>query len=363
MSLLNDMLRDLDARRSRPADLGTLALAGVAPALSRNVPRLPLGRLALGIALAVGLAATGVYLAAQLTAVAPALPVTTDDALSTPGALAAAIPATLENAIPVTPPATPTTESPVRPPEPPAITVATTTTARNEPAPTQPVRSTPEPRATTRPTVAEPARPAAAIQTRVRALSPEEQAQQAFERGVAALRQDQAQRAETLWREALALQPGHEAARLALAGLQAHQQRSAEALALLAAGQALDPGSVELARLRGHLLLQQGRPEEARRVLENAAPAARAQADYQALLGTLYQRLGLHDLAVEHYRRALARQPDQGLWWMGLGVSLDQSREADAAREAYRTALGYGLSPALQDYLRGRLAALVNPDG
>ena len=364
MSLLNDMLRDLDARRSRPADLGTLTLQGVAPALPRTAPAWPLGKLALGLALAVGLAATAVYFGYPRPALVPAIPAA---GISMPAAssLAASRPATVEDEVPAAPATRPATEPQSHVPAAPAVTASAVPMAetRTEPEPIQPVRAVTAPNPETRPAVAARAQAGTGTQTRVRALSAHEQAQQVFEQGAAALRQDQPRRAENLWREALALQPEHQPARLALAGLQARQQRSEEALALLAAGLALEPRSVELARLRGHLLLQQDRLEEARRVLEAAAPAARQQADYLALLGTLYQRLGQHGQAVVHYRQALGLQPDQGLWWMGLGVSLDQSQQGDAAREAFRTALGYGLSPALQQYIRGRLAALANQDG
>ena len=105
MSLLNDMLRDLDARRSRPADLGALALEGVTPALPRQVPRLPLGRLALGIALAVGLAGAGVHFAAQRAAVTPTPLVTV--AVPIPDAPAAARPVVMQNEAPTAPPALP----------------------------------------------------------------------------------------------------------------------------------------------------------------------------------------------------------------------------------------------------------------
>lgn len=363
MSLLNDMLRDLDARRSRPADLGALALQGVTPALPRTAPAWPPGKLALGLALAMGLAAAVVYFGYPRPAPAPTLPLVGGTTPSSTHAVAVPLPATVENEAPVAPATRPATEPHTQTAQAPAVTETRAPIPAPEPARPQPVRATSAPSAETRPAVIERAQPGASTQTRVRALSAHEQAQQAFEQGADALRQDQPRRAETLWREALALQPEHQPARLALAGLQARQHHTEEALALLAAGLSLQPRSVELARLRGHLLLQQDRLEEARRVLEAAAPGARRQADYQALLGTLYQRLGQHELAVDHYRQALGLQPDQGLWWMGLGVSLDQSQQGAAAREAFRTALGYGLSPSLQQYIRGRLAALANQDG
>lgn len=351
MSLINDMLRDLDARRQPPDGLDALALQGVGPSLATHTPVLPLGRLLLVIGLAVGVAAGGLY------AWAPGNPVVPETAppvvASSPPVRVAPAPVLIEAASPL-PQESPgesrgaqalVTEAVPREPEPvaplPAVTHKASAAVSSVPA-----------------TTADAARPASVSRTRVRTLTPTEQAQQAFEQGATALRQEQPRRAEGLLREALALQPGHSQARLALASLQLRLQRPDEALTLLAAGLALEPQSVELARLRGHLLLQQDRLQEARRVLETAAPGAGQRADYQALLGTLYQRLGEHEQAVNHYRQALGLQPDQGLWWMGLGVSLEQTHQGSAAREAFRTALGYPLSPALQQYIQGRLTAL-----
>jgi MSHA biogenesis protein MshN len=352
MSLLNDMLRDLDARRSRPEGLDALALQGVGPSLARRAPALPLGRLVLGIALAVGLAAGGIQ---AWSLRAPTLPDTPAPVLPD-RALPAEAAASEAHALPVEAPAL-VTDTQAMAPEP----ITAPVLPKHAPRPAVAPVPRAEPPARTSPATAAvatvPARDATTYKN-IRALAPAEQAQQTFEQGAAALRQGRAERAQALLQETLDLMPTHSQARLALAGLWVRQQRIEPALDLLARGLALEPESIELARLRGHLLLQQGRIQEARRVLESAAPAASEHANYQALLGTLYQRLEQHAQAATHYRRALALQPDQGLWWMGLGVSLEQTKQSVAAREAFHTARGYPLSRALQQYVEGRLAAL-----
>ncbi len=348
MSLINDMLRDLDARRQPPGGLDALALQGVGSSHAVAVPVLPLGRLLLVIGLVVGVAMGGLYAWTPGNPVVPefAPPVVP----SSPPLHTAPAPVLVEAVSPVP------QETPVEPRD---THVHGAESAPREPLPKAPLPAVAHKAPAVISTAPVTTADAASVsRTRVRTLTPAEQARQAFEQGAAALRQGQPRRAEDLLREALALQPGHSQARLALASLQLRLQRPDEALALLAAGLVLEPRSVELARLRGHLLLQQDRLQEARRVLETAATDAGQRADYQALLGTLYQRLGEHEQAVNRYRQALRLQPDQGLWWMGLGVSLEQTHQGGAAREAFRTALGYPLSPALQQYIQGRLTAL-----
>ncbi|MFN2337922.1 MAG: hypothetical protein ABR544_03000, partial [Gammaproteobacteria bacterium] len=200
MSLINDMLRDLDARRQAPGGLDSLALQGVGPSLATHTPVLPLGRLLLVIGLAAGVAAGGLY------AWAPGHPLVP----SGPPVRVAPAPARVEAASPA-PQETPgerrgaqalVTEAAPREAEPKAPLAAV---AHKAPAAVSTVPATP----------ADAARPASVSRTRVRTLTPAEQAQQAFEQGATALRQEQPRRAEGLLREALALQPGHSQARLA----------------------------------------------------------------------------------------------------------------------------------------------------
>jgi hypothetical protein len=235
MSLLNDMLRDLDARRSRPEGLDALALQGVGPSLARRAPALPLGRLVLGIALAVGLAAGGIQ---AWSLRAPTLPDTPAPVLPD-RALPAEVAASDAHALPVEAPAL-VTDTQAMAPEP----ITAPVLPKHAPRPAVAPVPRAEPPARTSPATAAvatvPARDATTYKN-IRALAPAEQAQQTFEQGAAALRQGRAERAQALLQETLDLMPTHSQARLALAGLWVRQQRIEPALDLLARGLALVP--------------------------------------------------------------------------------------------------------------------------
>ncbi|NNJ93497.1 MAG: tetratricopeptide repeat protein [Halobacteria archaeon] len=159
-------------------------------------------------------------------------------------------------------------------------------------------------------------------------------------------------------KDILAQAGDHHRARLLLARLYIRQQQNSDAEILLQDGLASHPLYAPYARLLAHLLVTDKRHDEAIARLESALPGALRDADYQALLAGLYQRSGKPAAAVQHYTRALELSPQQGEWWMGLGISQEQSGNLDAARTAYREALKLRLDAALQDYIGKRLRRL-----
>jgi MSHA biogenesis protein MshN len=96
---------------------------------------------------------------------------------------------------------------------------------------------------------------------------------------------------------------------------------------------------------------------QAVKTLERSLPNAAGAPDYHALLATLQQALGQHAAAAEHFTRALARRPDEGRWWVGIGISLRAQGVGGAADEAFANALASpGLPLALRAYAENELA-------
>lgn len=102
--------------------------------------------------------------------------------------------------------------------------------------------------------------------------------------------------------------------------------------------------------------LAEGQAEAALQTLVDSGVRS-AEAD--ALQAAAQQQLGHHTEAVQAYQRALRSEPDIGVWWAGLGISLDAQGRADEALSAFREAQRRGpLDPALSDYLGKRVEAL-----
>jgi MSHA biogenesis protein MshN len=256
-------------------------------------------------------------------------------------------------------------------------TAVPTQVAAVAPAPKQDTPATAEPPAPVAPAVApgvaESVAPNAMTATdggggamvrRPRPLSAHEQAERACQKARNALREKRWQDGEAALRAALAVEPGHIQARELLARLLLSRGRGAEAANLYAAGMQ-ERGDYLPFRLNcARLLAEEEAWDRALAVLQQEPrPTPAAAPDLYALLAAVQQRRGAFDAAARAYRAALAVRPEQGVWWMGLGIALEGARQPDPARAAYRRALEHGrLSDTLQRYVRQRLAALAQAE-
>jgi MSHA biogenesis protein MshN len=93
--------------------------------------------------------------------------------------------------------------------------------------------------------------------------------------------------------------------------------------------------------------------------LQTTLPAAADKAEYRALYAAVLQRAGRHAEATEHYAAALKLTPGNGVWWMGLGISLEAEGRIAEARQAFQSArAGGNLAPELAAYVEQRLREL-----
>jgi MSHA biogenesis protein MshN len=73
-------------------------------------------------------------------------------------------------------------------------------------------------------------------------------------------------------------------------------------------------------------------------------------------MAALQARLGQHPQAITHYQTALRLTPNSGVWWMGLGLSLQAvGRNAEAVEALQRARSGENISPELLAFVEQRL--------
>ncbi|HEB93666.1 MAG TPA: hypothetical protein ENI94_09425 [Gammaproteobacteria bacterium] len=199
------------------------------------------------------------------------------------------------------------------------------------------------------------------VNKRIRPLNHEQRAEQALRRGVGLLGQGRQAEAELALHEALQLAPRQLRAREILAALYFNRGRLNEAQVLLADGVRLSPRAAGLAQFYARLLADRGELTTALTVLQQASPALTENLDFHALLAALYQRTGQHEAAARVYHQLLAQRGTQATWWMGLGISLEALDDTTPALEAYVKAqqLGAGLNPQVLAYLDSRIRALA----
>ncbi|KVW93358.1 tetratricopeptide repeat protein [Thiobacillus denitrificans] len=353
MSVINQMLRELDARgatssASPAASTGTVRV-------NRRQAGLILGGLGL---LAAGAAAIFWMLPLAPKAVeasdapviarleAAATPVATMPAQVAPAIQAEPVMQDAPQAVIAAPPAEPAIAAPVQPQV--AMSVREAMQAQAE----QPLPAAPKPSIPVQSAVPPMAQAEPAVVKKMTELSPEAEAQQYYDDAQALRRAGKLGAAIDKYRQALERNPGMTNARTQLARLLQESGQADAALSLLKAGfeQRADDG---LAIATGRLLGDLGQRDEALAWLARGQAGLRP-ADH-ALMGALLSQAQHHEEASRAYQRALAADPNQGGWLLGLGLALEAQGRVDEARMAYRSALERGqFKPEVIQFLRER---------
>jgi len=188
-------------------------------------------------------------------------------------------------------------------------------------------------------------------------LSPQQKAENEYRRALVKLQDARISEAMAGLERALELDPRHEAARQTLVSLLVESGRNAEAIHHLALATSLDPRQSSMAMLLARLQLENG--GNALETLQRSLPYAETNAEYRAVMAGILQRAGRHKEAAEHYQAAVRLQPANAIWWMGLGISLQAEKRNAEAKAAFQRAAESGrLAPELQSFVERRLQQL-----
>ncbi len=207
----------------------------------------------------------------------------------------------------------------------------------------------------------EPPRQAVAEQDqpliRIERAAPEaDQADQASLAARRALARGQTDLARQLLGQRLSTAPQDNEARLLLARLLINSGQRSAAQRLLEQGLEGSPESSLAAEL-GRLLLTRGEAAAAMTTLSEHAPDSFSDPDYHLLLAAAQRQSGEHLQALESYRALGRLLPDNATVWVGLGSTLESLSRPDEAMQAYRQALS-GEDRRAVAFARDRLDAL-----
>jgi MSHA biogenesis protein MshN len=154
-------------------------------------------------------------------------------------------------------------------------------------------------------------------------------------------------------------QPRNAALQSALVGALLDAGRRDEAMRVARDALSRDAAQPALAVTLARMQVDRGELQSAIATLEKSLPQGAERADYQAFLAALLQRDGQHQRAAQHYAAALSQSPQNGVWWLGMGISLQAMQRQGEALEAFRRAKAAGgLNPELLAFVNGKIEQL-----
>ena len=132
-----------------------------------------------------------------------------------------------------------------------------------------------------------------------------------------------------------------------------------EANTLINAGIALTPNHSGFKKVKARLLMRVGEIGEAVSLLMSRAPDMAQDSEYYDLLASAQLMSRDFSGAVISYRSLVQHDQTQGKWWFGFAAAHDQLGNSEEARQAYSQAIQYSnLSANLRRRSQERLGAL-----
>ena len=191
-------------------------------------------------------------------------------------------------------------------------------------------------------------------------LNPQQQAEIAYQKGYHLLQQNKVYSAESKLLLALEHNAKHIKAREVLVGLYLKTGRKVEATDILNKGMLHLPRYTNFKKLAARLLLDNNQAAKAIQLLLRNKPAMAADLNYFALLAASYQRNKNHAAAANTYVQLLKIKPREGIWWVGMAVSLEALNKNKEALDAYEKARQTGtLNTRVSNYSSQRLKQLT----
>lgn len=190
-------------------------------------------------------------------------------------------------------------------------------------------------------------------------LSHRQMADKALDRAKKAIDANDFSTASAELQTALRYVPEDENTRRKLAALYYGNRQVRKSAEVLEEGIKLNKNSNALRMSLASILVKEKQPEAALSALGYIPDDVSDK--YLAMRAALAQQLKNNDWAKQSYQMLTQRDPENGRWWLGLGIQQERSAELSSAKESYTKALTMvGLSSQSQAFIRDRLAVLTS---
>ncbi|WOH35899.1 tetratricopeptide repeat protein [Thalassotalea fonticola] len=188
-------------------------------------------------------------------------------------------------------------------------------------------------------------------------LTPEQLSNKKLSIAKRALKNGQLKKAESLLEEAIILQPYHVEARKELAALWFGRKTYQPAKNLLTQGVVLLPNNEDFRLMLARIYSTEGNNEKAFKVLNELASSNLLE--YQLALASMASQSDHHSSAINAYNKLLVMRPQQSRWWLALAISYDSNEQYQPATSAYQKAIALGrLSSNSVQFAKQRLIEL-----
>lgn len=141
--------------------------------------------------------------------------------------------------------------------------------------------------------------------------------------------------AQTLLTESLRIDPSVGAARQLLVKTLLQAKRYEEAISVLAEGIKKYPNQTVWATTLARLQADKGHFNEAWQALEASMPAGGSDPSYLGFAGHVLRELKRYAESVSYFQQAARLAPTDGRWWLGMGLSLEAGGKESEAKEAF----------------------------
>lgn len=159
--------------------------------------------------------------------------------------------------------------------------------------------------------------------------------------------------------QVLKLDPRHLKARLLLAKALHNQGQINKTAEFLDQSLVLFPDNLQFINTRAQLFLQQRNPNGALKTLQHIELANSSNETYLSLLAATYQQLQSFSNAAKVYQKLATVNPEKAENWLGLGLSQEKLGNLKLARDAYQQALSKNtLKESVVNYIKQRLTEL-----
>lgn len=190
-------------------------------------------------------------------------------------------------------------------------------------------------------------------------LTHRQMADKAIDRANKALESNDFSGASAEFQTALRYVPEDENTRRKLAALYYGNNQVRKSAELLEEGIKINKNSTALRMSLAGILLKEDQPEAALSSLGYIPDDVTDK--YLAMRAALAQKLKNNEWALQSYQMLSQRDPENGRWWLGLGIQQERSAQLKKAKESYTKALTMvGLSSQSQAFIRDRINVLAS---